>query len=115
MRPPVQVAQPASRSSTSRPRASGSPAACSARPASVQATDQLYRAREVLTCGSLLEAARGGQGRSAPAVKTSYARYYLERGADRRSRGGGFSGAAGSQRPKADPRERGRETGFQIG
>src|SRR3954469_7082491 len=35
-----------------------------------------YWAREVLTCGSLLEAARGGQGRSAPAVKTSHARYY---------------------------------------
>src|SRR3954470_19323208 len=34
-----------------------------------------YRAREVLTCGSLLEAAGGGQGRSAPAVKTSHARY----------------------------------------
>src|SRR4051794_22804140 len=34
-----------------------------------------YRAREVLTCGLLLEAARGGQGRSAPAVKTSHARY----------------------------------------
>src|SRR3954454_23149886 len=37
--------------------------------------EKSYRAREVLTCGSLLEAARGGQGRSAPAVKTSHARY----------------------------------------
>src|SRR3954451_21394158 len=35
-----------------------------------------YRAREVLTCGSLLEAAGGGQGRSAPAVKTSHVRYH---------------------------------------
>src|SRR3954453_19438912 len=49
-----------------------------------------YRAPEVLTCGSLLEAARGGQGRSAPAVKTSHARYQtlgrIESGRQRRVR-----------------------------
>src|SRR3954454_5116240 len=36
----------------------------------------LYRAWKVLTCGSSREAAPGGHGRSAPAVKTSHARYY---------------------------------------
>src|SRR3954453_10230284 len=49
------------------------------RPAGPRLRGFSYRAREVLTCGSLLEAARGGQGRSAPAVKTSYARYNRER------------------------------------